>query len=112
MSFEYEEDVVIALRAQVIQSFEYYTDHLWKYMKLYLEQEKNVIMDTTSPSDVVRHAMKIKLIDAIQAEAIISMIKFRNKTSYIYKEEIADFTAKKASEHYKLMNEVLLKMNP
>lgn len=69
-------------------------------------------MDTTTPSDVVRHAMKYKLIDAEIAEAIIVMVKIRNKTSHIYKEEIADFTAKKAYEHYTLMYETLDKMKP
>ena len=107
----YEDDLVVGLRSAVIQSFEYCTDHFWKYMKVYLEQVKNVSMETTSPSDVVRHAVRIKLLTPEEAEAIIEMIKMRNKTSHIYKEEVADFTAEKAHEHYLLMQNVLEKMS-
>ncbi len=108
----YEDDLIVGLRSAVIQSFEYCTDHLWKYMKVYLEQIKNVAMETTSPSDVVRHALRIKLLSEHEAEAIIEMIKIRNKTSHIYKEEFADFTADKAEEHYQLMFNILKKMRP
>lgn len=108
----YEEDLVIGLRSAVIQSFEYCTDYLWKYMKVYLEQVKNVSMETTSPSDVIRHAVQIKLLSAQEAEAVIEMIKVRNKTSHIYKEEFADFTALKAQEYCLLMQHILTKMKP
>ena len=106
----YEEDVIIGLRSAVIQSFEYCTDHLWKYMKVYLEEVENVSMQITSPSEIVRHAVRIKLLTAQEGESIIEMIEIRNKTSHIYKEEIADFTANKAHEHYLLMLNVLTKM--
>ncbi len=108
----YEDDVIIGLRSAVIQSFEYSSDHLWKYMKLYLEQIKNVSMEVISPSDTIRHAVQAKLLTAAEGESIIEMIKVRNKTTHIYKEEVADFTAKKAGEYYQLMQHVLAKMKP
>ena len=64
-------------------------------------------METTSPSDVVRHAARINLLTLDEAEAVIEMIKICNRTSHIYKEEVADFTAQKAAEHYALMASIL-----
>ena len=80
-------------------------------MKAYLEEVKNVSMETTAPSDIVRHAVRIKLLTPEEGEAIIDMVKIRNKTSHIYKEEVADFTAQKSPEHYLLMQSVLEKMS-
>lgn len=108
----YEDDLIIGLRSAVIQSFEYSADHLWKYLKVYLEQVKNVSMETTSPSDIIRHAVQIKLLNTAEGESVIDMIKVRNKTSHIYKEEFADFTAKKAKEYCLLMYNILVKMKP
>lgn len=92
-------------RDSTIQRFEYSVDLFWKYLKKNLEA-KNIAPDVKVPGEVVRVACNVGLITEQESEMIIEMIKERNKTSYIYVEEIAEYLVKKIPEYYQIMNTI------
>jgi nucleotidyltransferase substrate binding protein (TIGR01987 family) len=98
-------------RDSVTQRFEYSTDILWKYLKLYLES-LGLSPDIKAPKEAVREACEAKVITEQEAERIFDMIKSRNLTSHLYLEEIAEQLIGAIPQHYKLMMEVVARMQP
>lgn len=84
----------LSARDSVIQRFEFTVELFWKYLKLYLKEIKDVSLSSSGPSDIVRESCRIGLINQNDARQIINMIKSRNITSHIYKEEIAEQISK------------------
>jgi nucleotidyltransferase substrate binding protein (TIGR01987 family) len=91
-----------AFRESMIQRFEFCTELFWKYIKLYLEYAE-VPSEYTAPVPVIRTAYTAGFLSEQEAEDALEMIKDRNRTSHIYKEEIAELLAKKIPQHYQLM---------
>ena len=83
------EDMYKAARDSLAQRFEFSIELFWKYLKEYLS-EKGIIANTDSPKDVIRSGCKAKLISEEDAETFFEMLKSRNLTSHIYKEELAE----------------------
>ena len=105
-------DIEDSLRDSVVKRFEYCTDLLWKYVKTYLEEIQSVILETSTPREIFRTALRVEILTEGEVEQVLEMIKMRNHTSHIYKQEIADFVAKKAPEFYALMRVILQKTKP
>ncbi len=101
-----------ALRDSVIKRFEYCTDQIWKYMQLYVVNIHGVALECSGPKNVFRMCLQTKDLSPDEVEQAIEMVECRNHTSYIYKEEIADFVAKKAPVFYTFMTSVMKKMKP
>jgi nucleotidyltransferase substrate binding protein (TIGR01987 family) len=79
-----------ATRDSVIQRFEFSVELFWKYLKIYLGNVKNVKLEINTPKDVMREGCKARILSEQEAEDLINMLKSRNQTSHIYKEEIAE----------------------
>jgi nucleotidyltransferase substrate binding protein (TIGR01987 family) len=91
-------------RDSMIQRFKLCADLFWKYLKRYLVEELQQKIDINAPKPVIRTACKAKLLSEEDAESAIKMIKYRNMSSHIYKEEMADRIASKISGYLSLMN--------
>lgn len=83
------EDICNATKDSIIKRFKLTIELFWKYLKEYL-LEKGIIATTDSPKDVIRSGCKAKLISEEDAETFFEMLKSRNLTSHIYKEELAE----------------------
>lgn len=105
------EDIYISARSSLIQSFEFTIELYWKYLKLFLET-KNVLVETNTPGDVIRSACKASLISEDEAEAFIKMLKSRNLTSHVYKEEIAEQIAKDVINFYDIIKQNVNRLKP
>lgn len=106
------ENITRGLRDSVVQRFEYSVDSLWKYLKDYLETVHAIMPDIKGPRSIIRAAGNARIINEDSVEQAIKMVDCRNKTSHIYKEEIAAEIANQAHEFYKLMREISDKIRP
>lgn len=106
------EDLERSLRDSLIQRFEFCADLFWKYLKRYQEEELSMVPEANAPRFVIMNACKAKLISETDTEILLEMIKSRNFTSHIYKEELADQISKQIPEYYKIMYTYTEKLRP
>jgi nucleotidyltransferase substrate binding protein (TIGR01987 family) len=98
-------------RDSMIQRFEYCTELFWKYLKKYLEEYVQA-PDINGPAPVIRASYAAGLLDDQEAENALDMVKDRNLTSHIYKEEIAETLAAKIPQHCALMSTIARRLTP
>ena len=104
------DDIYTAARDSLIQRFEFCIELFWKHLKNFLEQEKYVQISSNTPRDVIREGCKAQIFSEHDAQVLIVMLKSRNFTSHLYKEEMADVIAKKIPNYFillKTMTELL-----
>lgn len=103
--------IIKNLRDSSIQRFEYSVDLLWKFLRLFLEQEK-IDLEIISPANVIRAAGNAKVITETEVENFLEMIKKRNMTSHIYQEEIAEILSHDLQKYIPILNEIATKIDP
>lgn len=106
----YDEDYRL-MRDALTQRFEYTTDLLWKYFKLYLES-REMVPELKSPKGTIRQACEVKLISEQEAEQLLAMVNDRNLTSHIYVEEVAEQIAGAIPRYYQVMNGIAIRLDP
>ena len=109
---EKREQLERALRDSVIKRFEYCVDLFWKYLQVYLEKMLTLPIDEGGPKNIFRYCLQVKVLTEQEVESAFELIESRNRTSHIYREEIADFVAKKAPSYYEYMCKVVQKTKP
>ncbi len=86
-----------AVRAGIIQCFEYTFEMLWKLLKVIADEE---MITTNSPRAAFKAGFKLNLIQADEEDAFNEIIKKRNLTVHTYNEDVAeevrDFIIKEA----------------
>ncbi|MCK4500044.1 nucleotidyltransferase substrate binding protein [Candidatus Babeliales bacterium] len=92
-------------RDSLIQRFEYSIDMLWKYLRTHI-QETLKIEIAPSPRTTFDEAEKQGLISEDERKILLKAITERNKTSHMYREEIADALAKQISDFFETMSRV------
>lgn len=105
-----DEDLRIVLRDSLIKRFEYCVDHFWKYVSVYIREVSHVKPVTEAPADIFRTACKIGVITDLEAERGLEMVKVRNQTTHLYKEELAQVVAGDIAGFYDFMEAVMLKL--
>ncbi len=91
----------------MIQRFEFCCDLFWKFLKDYLETIAKILLPFKSPVATFRALCQAKYISEQEAEAAIEMVESRNKTSHIYKKEIAEQISKNIKKYHHLMNTIV-----
>ncbi|NLN48885.1 MAG: nucleotidyltransferase, partial [Clostridiales bacterium] len=92
----YKEKDSAIVRDALIQRFEFTYELAWKTTKDYLESLG--IMDKNSPKAVIQEAYLQRLI--LNEDSWLAMIKDRNMTSHLYKEELAKEISKRIIDTY------------
>ena len=114
--YKHDDEEVLSQRDSVIKRLEYSVDSFWKLIKLHLETVQGIPLEATGtgPKPIARTAALHHVISEQESLQLIDMIEERNKTSHMYKEEIADEVAKHAPQALALMKSVVirLKNNP
>ncbi len=100
-----QDDASDVVRDGVIQRFEFTYELAWKTAKEYLEDIG--IVDNNSPKTVFKEAFAQKLI--VDEKNWLLMINDRNKTSHVYKEEMAEEIAERIASCYINEFELLLR---
>ena len=101
------EQLYLMSRDSMVQRFEYCTDLFWKYLKKYIEIVSETTIEYNSPKPVIRQAYSVGILSEKETESSLELIKDRNLTSHIYKEEIAEHLTKTIPEYYKLMHTII-----
>ena len=81
-------------------------------LALYLNNIHKISSEIESPRNVIRNACQANLINDDESILMLEMIDSRNRTSHIYKEEIADNIAKMIPKFCKVIKIILEKTNP
>lgn len=100
---EYDVRLYRSFRDSMIQRFEFCVDLFWKYLKKILEEELKKESELNTPKSVIKNACNAKLITEQNSEEILKMIEDRNKSSHIYKEEIADQISSRIGNYFQIM---------
>lgn len=98
-------DFSLIVRDAAIQRFEYTFETVWKATKVYLAEEEGIIAN--SPKAVFREALTTALLSDEQVKIALKMTDDRNLTTHTYIEEVAQQIFKKLPEYYKLMKQLL-----
>jgi len=104
------EELERTLRDSLIQRFEFCSDLFWKYLKRYEEETFNISLEIIAPRPVIMAACKAAIISEPDAEILLEMIKSRNFTSHIYKEETAKEISAQIPQYYKIMQKYAEKL--
>lgn len=102
---EKDETTYIVYRDSLIKRFEYCSDMFWKFLKEYLEQKYGIL--ASAPKSVYRECLVAQILSEDETEKCIKMVEARNQTSHIYKEEFAEYIAKRIPQLYTLMIEIM-----
>lgn len=111
LSDEYDVRMYRSFRDSMIKRFEFCVDLFWKYVKTFLEEQMQQVIEIASPKPIIKDACKAKLITEEDAENILKMIIDRNKSSHIYKEEVADQISNNIKNYYQIMRHYLDKLS-
>ncbi len=93
-------------RESLIQRFEYTIELFWKYLKKLLE-EHAIFVEYNAPSPVIRQAFSVGILNEQDAETLLRAIKDRNRTSHIYKEEVAEELLEHIPQYASVINNFL-----
>ena len=96
----------------MIRRFEFSIELFWEYIRTFMETGKKINLESIAPADVVRSACQYRFISEDDTRRCIDMIKSRNLTSHIYKEDIAEQLAREIPAYYTLMQKVLDALQP
>jgi len=91
------------IRDGTIKRFEYTIDSFWKFINIYLEIEKGVVFNGTSPKEILKAALKNKLINDDEYLSLFNAVSDRNITSHIYNENIAKNVVKNIFNYYQVI---------
>lgn len=80
----------------VIQRFEFTYELAWKTIKVFLEDQG--IVEVNSPKGVIKEAYALKLL--VDEKNWLLMLNDRNMTSHMYKKEMAKEIAERISLYY------------
>lgn len=102
---------LMLMRDGVMQRFEYCTDSLWKFLKLYLENVQKVSIESSSPRSILRKALITNLITDDEYAILMESVSQRNLTSHTYNEKIAEEIRKHIPTYYKAMHTVISRLS-
>ena len=105
-------DVVYRVaRNSAIHCFEFSIELFWKYVGIFLKEVKQVTSVPNTPVDVIRGACQAGVMSEQDAESCINMIRSRNLTSHIYKEDIAEQLMHDIPTYYEQMRRLSAQLN-
>ena len=93
------------LRDSVIKRFEMSLDTFWKYLKVYLEVKKGIVIN--SPKMIFRECYKNSLMDEEETKLFLKMVDSRNMAAHGYHEEVAEEIASDIPGYYNLMKKLV-----
>ena len=95
------------LRDSAIQRFEYCIDNFWKFLKIYIQEKNNILLETATPRGILREAVNSNLISENEYEELIHAITNRNLTSHSYNESVAQALIEAIPAAYNLMRKIM-----
>jgi len=104
------EDLKEHILTSIIKHYEMCYESGWKFLKLYLEKEYEIKLD--SPKKVIRECYKLQIIDENTTNELFEIGDARNATVHDYDQENACMISQRISSYYDTLyrlNELILK---
>ena len=95
------------LRDSAIQRFEYSIDTFWKFLKVFLHEAHQVVLETSTRREVFRSALDLALINKKEYNILIECASDRNISSHTYKEVLAQSILERIPLYFHTMNKIL-----
>lgn len=105
--FSDQDESIRSIRDSMIQRFEFSIDLIWKYLKEYLTSVERMSLEIKTPRSIFRSLCNAKILSEKETEFAIEMVDNRNRTSHIYKEEMAEEIASQIPEYHLFMSSVM-----
>ncbi len=103
----FPEKYILIFHDSIIQRFEYSIDTFWKFLKLYLQEQLKIALESNAPRAIIREAANANLISEEEASILLKCITSRNETSHTYNEFLAEQVVKSVPEYYKIMHKIM-----
>ncbi|KKR97354.1 MAG: Nucleotidyltransferase substrate binding protein, HI0074 family [candidate division TM6 bacterium GW2011_GWE2_41_16] len=100
------------IRDSLIQRFEYTSELLWKYLRLYIEEVYKIPINAPIPNEVYKIAHDTGLLSKQELASAQKILQDRNLTSHIYREVIAQEIAADIPAHYQFMKIIAERLQP
>lgn len=104
------EDLKEHILTSIIKNYEMCYEFAWKFLKLYLEKEHEIKLD--SPKKVIRECYSLNLLDENTTKELLNISEARNVTVHDYDEENACMISQRVSSYYDTLyrlNKLILK---
>ena len=95
------------MRDGIIQRFEYSIDSFWKFLKIYLETDRGMAIEPSSPRSVLRVSLTHQLVTQEEFKILEDCVSDRNLTSHTYNEKIAEEIYAHIPRYYRTMKAVI-----
>ena len=105
-------DEIDTYRDSMIKRFEFTIELTWKYLKLYLEKKVGAKLEHKGPKPTFKYALQYEITSEAETTQAFQMLDNRNRTSHMYKEEIADQMSQLIPGYYDLMQGIIDKTKP
>lgn len=106
------EELLETAQRSLIQAFEVLIDVFWKHLKWLLEAHFQIAIGMINPRNVINKACEIRFLSETDATLLCELIDYRNKTSHIYKQEIADFITQSLLHSWKQIAQLIDRCDP
>jgi len=100
-------DIYHFLRDSVIQRFEYSIDGFWKFLKIYIQENKNIQIDFANPRETLRTSLHMNILDEKDFKILLEGMRHRNLTSHIYNEKRAEEIFQEIPRYHKTMKRII-----
>jgi len=99
-------------RDALIQRFEYSIDTLWKFLKIYLQEQLQIPIEFNSPKAIIEECLHANVINKTQHLVLLRCLNNRNETSHAYNESVAKEIILEIPDLYLTMNTILQQISP
>lgn len=106
------EELLDSARRSLIQAFEVMIDVFWKHLKWLLDEHFQITIGIINPRNVITKACEIRLLTEPDAKLLLELVDCRNKTSHIYKQELAEMITHKLLESWQQIERLVIHCNP
>lgn len=101
------EEYILEVRDSIIQRFEYSIDPFWKFLKIYLQEQLKVTLESTTPRAIIREALNVNLISEQDSKLLMDCITSHNETSHTYNEFLAKQVIDSIPDYYNIMHKIM-----
>ena len=91
------------IRNSKIKCFEFSFDFFWKTLKVYLSDVEKVVLDSGSPSLIIRECVQTGILSEQEGKLAMDMRDSRNLTSHTYRQDVAESIVQKIPDYYQFM---------
>ncbi len=95
------------IQDSMIKRFEYCIDSFWKFLKIYIEEEKQIAVKIPSPREVLTLSLQNNLITEAECQILINAVSDRNLTAHTYNQVLANQISNQIPLYFNVMKAII-----